>query len=368
MSRGYSLYGAEVSYFSGKVRAYLRFKRIPFVEYLGDRKAYMEVILPRVGWPVIPVVITPEDECLQDSSDIIDELERRFPAAPITPATPRQKLASLLLETYGDEWLKLPAMHYRWTKNRDYAIAAFGALSLPAASREEQVALGEQIAKPFAGALPNLGVTQATGAAIEKSYEGLLAELDAHFAKYEFLFGTRPSIGDFGLIGPLYAHQYLDPASGEIMKEKAPHVVRWVKDMMKPPHPLGGEFLPHDEVPATLMPVLERFAREMIPELVSTAHALQKWVAENPEGQGENREIPRGLGQHDFTLEGVTEKRVIYPFELWMLQRPLDCLAALESESKKAAEALLHDIGADTIASFPAFPRLTRRNFKLALA
>lgn len=368
MSRGYSLYGAEVSYYSGKVRAYLRFKRIPFAEYLADRKAYTEVILPRVGWPVIPVLITPEDECLQDSSDIIDELERRFPTAPITPAAPRQRLAALLLEVYGDEWLKLPAMHYRWTKNRDWAIGEFGALTLPGGTKEEQVAQGEHIAKPFAGALPYLGVTQANGTAIEKSYEGLLAELDAHFAKYAFLFGTRPSIGDFGLIGPLYAHQFRDPASGEIMKEKAPHVVRWVKAMMKPPHPNGGDFLPHDEVPATLMPVLERFAREMIPELVSTAHALQKWVAANPDGQGETREVPRALGEHEFTLEGVTDKRVIFPFELWMLQRPLDFLASLDGESEKAALALFHDVGADTLADFPAFPRLTRRNYKLALA
>lgn len=30
MTQGYELYGAEVSYFTGKVRAYLRYKRIPF--------------------------------------------------------------------------------------------------------------------------------------------------------------------------------------------------------------------------------------------------------------------------------------------------------------------------------------------------
>lgn len=54
MTQGYTFYASEVSYFSGKVRAYLRYKRIPFSEMLNTREAYREVILPRVGWPVIP--------------------------------------------------------------------------------------------------------------------------------------------------------------------------------------------------------------------------------------------------------------------------------------------------------------------------
>lgn len=364
MTEGYELYGAEVSYFTGKVRAYLRYKRIPFIEYVATADVYRNVIMPRVGWPVIPVMVTPEGETLQDSSDIIDALEIRFPEAPVYPATTKQRLAALLLEVYGDEWLKLPAMHYRWTKNRDFAISEFGRLSAPELPAEAQREVGERIAKPFAGSLPFLGVTPKTAEAIEKSYEGLLGELDRHFSSYEFLFGTRPSIGDFGLIGPLYAHQYRDPVSGELMKRIAPHVARWVERMMKPPHPKGGEFLARDEVPETVMPVLQRMMREMIPSLVSTAHHLARWAAENPGVQ----EVPRALGKHAFTLENVTEERAIFPFELWMLQRPLDFMAALEADEKLRAADLLAQAGGETLLEFPSFPRLTRRNFKLALA
>jgi glutathione S-transferase len=364
MTAGYDLYGSETSYFSGKVRAYLRYKRIPFAEFLNTPDVYRQIILPRVGWPVIPVVVTPEGETLQDSSEIIDELEFRFPEAPIYPATTKQRLAGLLLEVYGDEWLKLPAMHYRWNKNYDFAIAEFGKMSLPGGDVEAQREAGLKISKPFAGALPFLGITPRTEEAIEKSYEGLLAELDTHFAVYEFLFGTRPSIGDFGLIGPLYAHQYRDPASGELMKRIAPHVARWVERMMLPPHPKAGEFLARDEVPASVLPPLQRMMREMIPVLVSTAHHFARWVEANPGAT----EVPRAIGTHVFSLGDAKENRAIFPFDLWMLQRPLDFIASLEEDEKLRAADLLRQVGGETLMDFSAFPRLTRKNFKLVLA
>lgn len=364
----YQLYGSEVSYFTGKVRAYLRYKRIPFTEYPNSPENYRTVIMPRVGWRVIPVVVTPEGETLQDSSDIIDALEMRFPAAPVYPATTRQRLASLLLEVYGDEWLKLPAMHYRWAKNYDFIISEFGKMVAPQLAGEAQREAAIAASKPFAGSLPFLGVTPATLGAIEKSYESLLGELDLHFSKHEFLFGSRPSIGDFGLIGPLYAHLYRDPASGELMKRIAPNTALWVERMMKPLHPEGGDFLANDEIPATLIPILQRMMREMLPVLVSTALHLQNWVAGHPGAKAGAEEIPRAIGMHDFILEDVKEKRAIFPFDLWMLQRPLDCIAGLEADQRLRAADLLADVGGETLMNFPAFPRLTRRNFKLALA
>lgn len=365
---GYQLYGSEASYFTGKVRAYLHYKRIPFTEYPNSPENYRTVIMPRVGWRVIPVVVTPEGETLQDSSDIIDALEIRYSNAPVYPATTRQRLTALLLAVYGDEWLKLPAMHYRWAKNYDFIISEFGRMAAPQLTGEAQREVALAVAKPFAGSLPFLGVTPATQAAIEKSYEALLGELDRHFAAHDYLLGTRPSIGDFGLIGPLYAHLYRDPASGELMKRVAPNAAHWVERMMAPPHPREGDFLARDEVPATLVPVLQRMMREMLPVLVSTAHHFESWVAGHPDAGTASGEIPRTIGMHDFLIEGVKEKRAIFPFDLWMLQRPLDFIARLEPDQRLSAAALLAELGGESLMEFPAFPRLTRRNFRLALA
>ena len=243
-----TLYGAPLSYYSGKARAYLRWKGITFRELAPSPEVYKQVIIPAVGYPVIPVVVTASGAVIQDSSDIIDYFEARATGPglgpAVYPATPRQRLAALLLELYGDEWLLIPAMHYRWAYNRDWVLGEFGALRAPDAPPGERRALGEKLAARFQAMTPALGATPQTIPAIEASYEALLGELDAHFAHYPYLLGTRPSIGDYGLIGPLYAHLYRDPASGALMKRLAPHVADWVERVHNPPAPGAGDFWP----------------------------------------------------------------------------------------------------------------------------
>src|SRR6185369_735790 len=81
----YRFYAADSSYFSAKVRPALRYKRIPYVELLPTPDAYRKVIMARTGLGYIPILITPDDETWQDTSDILDALERRFPAPPLYP-------------------------------------------------------------------------------------------------------------------------------------------------------------------------------------------------------------------------------------------------------------------------------------------
>ena len=57
----YQLLGSEISYFTGKARAYLRWKGVDFKEVTATRDVYTTTILPRVGWAVIPVMIAPDD-------------------------------------------------------------------------------------------------------------------------------------------------------------------------------------------------------------------------------------------------------------------------------------------------------------------
>lgn len=362
----HQLLGAPVSLYSGKVRAYLRYKQLPFEEVLATREVFRSVIVPRTGVRYIPVLITDDDLAVQDSTDIIDLLEQRQPQPSVYPSTPAQRLVALLLEVYGDEWLVIPAMHYRWSvpENRAFALREFGATSAPDKTPEEQLAIGESLATPFAGALPPLGVTALSAPAIESSYAHFLADFDRHLAHVPFLLGTRPSIGDFGLYGPLFAHLYRDPCSGRMMKRDAPRVAAWVERMSEPSGQ-AGDFLPADEVPETLLPLLARMFREQVPVLQQTAEQIRLWADSDPS----RSELPRTLGKHAFTLEGVVEQRAIYPYSVWMWQRPHELYQGLDAASRAGLAPLLTALpGAQAALAGPIPRRVVRRANKLFLA
>ncbi|HEM47696.1 MAG TPA: hypothetical protein ENO23_11705, partial [Alphaproteobacteria bacterium] len=112
----FKLYGAERSYFTAKTRPNLRAKRVYFEEILPTRAAYAE-IQRRTGLAFIPVVVTPEGETWQDTSDIFDALEAWFPEPALLPRSPVQRVVAQIFELYADEFMVLPAMHYRWSED-----------------------------------------------------------------------------------------------------------------------------------------------------------------------------------------------------------------------------------------------------------
>ncbi len=360
----HKLYAAPLSLYSGKARAYLDWKGIDYDEVLASGDVYKEIIVPAVGRPVIPVLETDDGQIVQDTTCIIDYFEQSNGGLSVYPDTAKQKLVALLLESFGDEWLVIPAMHYRWNYNEEWVYGEFGATAAPNASREEQLVIGRGVGANFKGFCPILGINPETIPAIEASYEALLADLDAHFAVHDYLLGSRPSIGDYGLIGPLYAHLYRDPASGEIMRRLAPRVAAWVERMVDVKEPLTGEFLADDQIPETLVPVLERMMAEQVPFLQKTADLLKTWSATN-----QDAELPRVLGTAEFTIEGVKGQRIAPPFSLWMLQRARDYYQGLDDTNKAGVDGFLSSIkDAKGFQDFAEGPSLVFENFKLSIS
>lgn len=120
----YALVGTPVSLYSGKMRSYLRHKRIPYFERDTNPWELQVTFARKLNAVAVPVVVTPQGEYLGDTSCIIDELETRFPESPVLPSSPILRTAAYLFELWGDEfWLPL-AMHTRWS-HRDENIGQF---------------------------------------------------------------------------------------------------------------------------------------------------------------------------------------------------------------------------------------------------
>jgi glutathione S-transferase len=364
MSIDYIVYGGDHSLFTGKLRAYMRYKGLNWEERTATREVYREIILPRIGAPIVPVLEMAAGEYVQDTTDIIDFLESRHPEAPIYPDTPVQRLVALLFELFGDEWLVIPAMHYRWSvldQQREFILSEFGRMSSPEASHEEQVAIGERTSQAFAGMVPALGITEDTIPGIEAAYLELLDQLDRHFSDHEFLLGSRPCIGDYGLMGPLYAHLARDPVPKALMQERAPNVYAWVQ-RMNGPAPLAGMFLPDDTVPETLLPILATQCRDQLPDVLDVIRNNSAWLADNPGGS-----IPRFLGMHPFTFGSAKGERVIGSYAQWLFQRPWAHYHSLEGDERKDADELLRRVGGHAALNTPVERWLERKSGQLEL-
>ena len=256
MTKLYRIWGIELSPYSVKVRSYFRYKGIPH-EWIVRSPATQAEAQKYAKLPLIPVVATPEDVGLQDSTPILDTIEARHPEPSIHPADPALAFLSALLEEFGDEWGNKWMFHYRWWREADQWSAAerIARVMIPPGTPEAQV-------KEAAGAIRErmltrigfVGSSEKTKDQIEDSYRRTVDLLEAHLESRPYLFGARPAFADFGLWGQIY-NCWTDPTPGEILSERAPRVVGWVERMLEPK--AEGEFESWDRLGGTLAPLLE---------------------------------------------------------------------------------------------------------------
>ena len=184
-----TLVGAPGSPYTRKVRAALRYRRIPFVFKIRGSKDARDV--PPVPVELIPILVYPKDEragterrAVIDSTPMLRELERLYEGRRIVPEDPALALLDALLEDYGDEWLTKAMFHYRWVYRAD--IDKGGAV-LPlwrnvTAHGEEYEKLSEHIRERQISRLWVVGSNENTHALIEDSYRRFLRLMDAHLS------------------------------------------------------------------------------------------------------------------------------------------------------------------------------------------
>jgi glutathione S-transferase len=333
------LYGAEFSYYSGKTRSYLLHKGIPFVEKSASAWIYLGLLPRHVGVPVVPVVLTPQGEWLQDTSVIFDVLESRYSPRPALPATPVLRLCAYLFELWGDEFLLPLAMHTRWNRpgHLSWYAQEAGRTLLPGFPAFLQRLMGRKIANEMRGHATTLGFGADMAQVLDRFARIQLDALDTHFAEHRFLFGGRPSLGDYGLIGPLYAHIGRDPLSKRDLIDPRPHLQAWIARMFDPTSSAGGEFFAEDQVPITLQPALRSIFDEMLPFVAACADEVRK----TPALPHDTRSAPRFLGPISYPLAGAVHRRLAASYPVWMMERLRAACGAQSADDQRAVSEWL---------------------------
>ena len=273
MAEYYRIIGAEMSPYSVKVRSYFRYKAIPHQWVLRNAESQAE-FEKYAKVPIIPLVVTPEGTGIQDSTPIIDAMDKIYPLPSVHPDDPIAKFISILIEEFGDEWGNKWMFHYRWTRDVDQISSAGRIARMRGANLEEHkhAALAAQVRARMVDRLWFVGSNAVTAPQIEAGFVDMLGMLDRHLATRPDLFGGRPAFGDVGLWGQIY-EMWTDPTTGALIGGGAPHVLDWVHRMLWPK--AEGAFETWPSLAPTLMPILsDQVGRLFMPWTCANEKAL----------------------------------------------------------------------------------------------
>jgi glutathione S-transferase len=369
MSKTHRLYAITHSLYSGRARSYLIKHQIPFQELSTGHESFKTEVLPKGKLATIPTLVTPEGEVIRDGAAIIEHFEAASDR-PSRPTGPKQRIISALFDVIGTDGLLRPAMHYRWNFPEDNL--AFVRYHFLHSQRDtpERSEKTEAMMNRMRHAAMIFGVTEQTQAVVESLYLDYLEALNTHFKQYPYLLGWRPSIGDFGLIAPMYAHLGRDSHPAKLMQQRAVSVYRWVERMNRYDQDVpeffnaGTDFVEDDVVPESLMAVLRVLAEDFVPETLAAADAINGWLADNkPEaGTPAVGRLAQAPGTATFDLRGETIQALAQPHRFYLLQRVQDDYASLSEAEKVGVDAVLGESGMAAILHASLGRRIERKD------
>lgn len=268
----YQLYGGGGSPYSQKMRAILHYRRLPF-DWVQITPAIRSQI-KHDGPPIIPILRLPEDQSLHvDSTPLAFQLEERHSERSIIPDDPAMAFLSNLIEDLGDEWVTKMMFHYRWDLEIDQVYSSRQIISdnSPGLRGDDLKQAAEAIRQRQVERMPLVGCTRQNKPIIERSFHELLAILDSFATRDEFIFGTRPSLADFGLFGQLKTLAS-DHTSMLIMRNTVPSVYDWVR-RLEDSSGIEGEWHELADMRPAVTELLKFSARYYLPFLEANANA-----------------------------------------------------------------------------------------------
>ncbi len=324
------VYGVDISYFTGKFEAYLRYKEIPYEARDLDAYHYLWKVPRRLGATQYPSVELPDGRWMSDTTPMIAWLEQQHPPYPVIPAEPVQRFIALLIEDFGGEWLWRPAMHYRWSNPADARLASTKLaqsvlnLPLPLELRRRWIA-SRQRSKFVRGD----GVDRRTRPHMDRAYLRVLDLIQPVLDQRPFLLGGHPTVADYGLYGSMFRHFSHDPTPARIMQERAPAVWEWVARMW---NARGSRIASEpllDGIPADLGGLLDEIGQTHLPALAANARA-----------HSDRRDT------HGLTVQGVAYRELpTSQYRVWVLEQLRERFEALPDRARGPLEQLLRAHG-----------------------
>jgi glutathione S-transferase len=229
----YRLLGGPGSPYSLKMRAVLRYRRLPHHWIVPRGYIGVEGELARAGKKIIPVLQYPQGDYWADSTPLVYDLEQRHPGVrAVVPGDAAAAFLAHLIEDMADEMLVIAMFDLRWGSAADQAFCARRQMSgwlSPIPSAEFEALIERFTARQTA---TRAQWVQSDGAhlTLMELYHGVLQAIERMLDQRAYLFGSRPSLADFGLYGQL-SQCAIDPSASAILRASAPRTFQWTQSL-----------------------------------------------------------------------------------------------------------------------------------------
>ena len=319
----YRLHGALGSPYSMKMRALLRYRRIAHVWAHG--RTTQSTAASQVKAPVIPILEYPDGSFANDSTPLIYDLERRHADRPVVPADPGQAFLAHLIEDFADEWLTKAMFGYRWLEEVDQIQMsrwlAFD--SFKGGGLDRITAFSDTFRERQVGRMALVGCARENFPLIEASTRRVLEALEAHVVDEHWLFGSRPSLAEFGIYGQL-SQLGVDPSAQAMMRRDFPFTFRWLLHV-DDASGIEGDWQSADAPPKPVVEaILAEAGRVYAPFLLANAAASE-------------------AGEDTFRIEvdGLPYSQGTFKYQLKCLADLRQRYAALPDDARRRVEPVL---------------------------
>lgn len=261
----YVIYGGELSLFTRKLEAALIFYGAD-CEFQPKAGADVGDIESRSGTHQVPVLHTPENWMIADTTPLLQLLDARFPHRRMFPQGPIGVLTHVL-EEFFDEWVARVMVHFRWHYEASAVFASERMANGNRAAAERVRGWGPRACRATGTESPQ----QRQEA--EAEYVRLLSAAETQLASTRFLLGDRPTAVDCIVLGGLRAHTDMDPDPKKVTAQ-FPRVLEWSRSSADQ-WDGTGELAPFPESTPFATQVLDELVAHYVPVLSANqaAHA-----------------------------------------------------------------------------------------------
>ena len=273
----YRLIGSTASPYAIKLRALLRYRRIPF-DWVIMTKA-LRAATAHLRPMLIPVLQYPDGSYRGETTALAYDLEARHKERSVIPKDRAVAFVCDLLEDLADEWAVKPLFLFRWWDPEDQAyVSRWGAEEWSTSKAESGSAEEiEEFRQRQISRMVILGATAENKPLLEESYRRMLAAFEPHVGMTSYLFGSRPSLADFAWFGQL-SEMATDPTPMRIMRGCAPFTDHWVR-RLDDASGVEGEWHSRDRALGGMAEALLKIAGELyLPFLVANQQAFANGV------------------------------------------------------------------------------------------